>query len=141
MSRSLAAHATTLSATVAGDYLATHGYQSGYSRVWRAGGEFVSALGFRFFAPRDADGLQRLALRELSTSRAFAGFEDPAVPGAAGYTLTSDVAGATKFCAGEWFTANRDAFVVTRCATHPLDTAAAATLAQQEYRYQLRRRG
>jgi hypothetical protein len=141
LSKDLAAQATTLPAGQARAYLDSHGYQAGYARVWQSGEEFVSVLGFQFFAPRDAVGLQATAFAAMADDAGYAPFDDPAIPGARAWDRTSAVSGRTLFCYGEWFTVDRYAVDVTHCAPFALSAPAITALALQERRYLLTAKG
>jgi hypothetical protein len=136
MTAPLAARATAVHAAELEPWLGTHGFQGGYSRVWREGdganAEIVTTLVYRFFADRNATEFVAFSMSRIGTSAYFQPFDDPAVPGSRGYTLTSRVAKSTKFCAGEYFTVARDAYVVTRCAPYPVPPHAVTDLAQRQ---------
>ena len=132
MDLKLAAEATAIPSDTLVGFLRQHGFQAGYSRVWRSSSEVVTALGYHFFADRDADAMVELARDLLPTSRFYQPLTDPLVPQSAGYQLVSRVNGSTKFCLGEFFSVHRDAFVVTHCADYPLPTTAATELAQRQ---------
>lgn len=136
MTAALAAKATAVHPGHLEPWLETHGFQGGYSRVWSSGSgrssEVVSALVFHFFAERNASEFVVFSMEHVSRSALYQAFSDPAVPGSRGYTLTSRVGKETKFCAGEYFTVGRDAYVVTRCAPYPLQAVAVTPLAQRQ---------
>src|SRR4051794_24426444 len=50
MDLDLAAAATVIPAVQLQDWLRTHGFQGGYSRVWARGSEQITVLAYHFFA-------------------------------------------------------------------------------------------
>lgn len=136
MTLPLAARSTAVKAGDLKPWLETHGFQGGYSRVWTSGSgltaEVVTALVFHFFADRNAEEFVAFSVERIATSATYRAFDDPAVPGSRGFLLTSRVAKATKFCAGEYFTVGRDAYVVTRCAPYPMQPPQVTGLAQRQ---------
>jgi hypothetical protein len=137
MKLGLAARSTAVPERLLRPFLLQHGYQYGYSRVWQRATEVVTALGMHFFADRDADALVEFSHDRIRTSSYYVGFSDPAVPGSRGFQLTSRVRGATRFCTGEYFAVDRDAFVVTRCADFPVPSQSVSQLAQRQLVYAL----
>ncbi len=129
-----AAKATTVRADVLGDYLGEQGYDGGFARVLTRGEEFVTLLAYDLADEAGAEGLVDLVLSELTGSLAFRPFDDPAVPGSRGFTLTSDVGGKVRFCVGEWFAHRSHAYAVTRCAPFVLSVPAVTSIALAQYR-------
>jgi hypothetical protein len=132
MDLELAAGSTAVPSRLLKPFLRQHGYQFGYSRVWQRGTEVRTALGLHFFADRNADDFVTFSADRLATSAYFVPFTDSVVPGSRGFQLTSKVRGATRFCSGEYFSVDRDAFVVTHCADFPVPSQSVAALAQRQ---------
>ena len=124
-----AAQSTTLRSEVLRGYLEENDFRSGFARVLTRDEEFVTLLAFQFEQARAASGLVDLVLDGLSTSIAFQPYDDPAVPGSRGFTLTSDVGGQVRFCVGEWFVVAARAYAVTRCAPFVLSVPAVTGIA------------
>jgi hypothetical protein len=132
MDLDLAAAATVIPAEQLRDWLRTHGFQGGYSRVWARGTEQVTALAYRFFADRDAEAFVSYSADLAATSSYYTKADDPAVPGARAFAMVTRGRNGTQFCGQEYFTVYRDAFVVTRCAGFPVPSTSVAQLAQRQ---------
>jgi hypothetical protein len=132
MMRDLAAAATTVPKGLLGDWLQTHGFQGGYSRVWKQGTELVTALGYHFFSEQNAKDFVTYSADIVESGRFDTPASDPVVPDSRAFTIVSRVQGATRFCGVEYFTVARDAFVITRCADYPVPPAEVAALAQRQ---------
>jgi hypothetical protein len=128
----LAAAATSVPEGLMHAFLTSHGFQGGYSRVWNGGGVLVTALGFHFFADRDADAFVSYSADTVLTSRFATTASDPQLPGSRALSLVSTIRGATRFCSTEYFSVDRDAFVITKCADYPVPPSEVAALAQRQ---------
>lgn len=133
LSRDLAARSTSVPAATLDGFLGSHGFQSGYARVWQRGEEFISAATYHFYADRDAAAFVQLPRSALAASAAVRASVDPALPDAAAFVLTASVSGRTRFCASEWFASRRNASVVTRCAGFPLSVDQVAAAAHRQH--------
>ena len=132
MDLSLASQATAVPAPVLREWLRTHGFQGGYSRVWKRGTDVLTLLGYHFFADRDADAFVAFSADTLASSRFYTAAQDPVVPGSRAFSLVSKLGSMTTFCSAEYFAADRDGYVVTRCASYPVPTQDVAALAQRQ---------
>jgi hypothetical protein len=132
MDLDLAAAATVIPAPQLRDWLKTHGFQGGYSRVWARGSDQVTVLVYRFFADRDADAFVTYSADLAATSAYYTAAQDPLVPGSRAFSMVTRGRSGTQFCGQEYFTAYRDAFVVIRCAGFPVPTSSVAQLAQKQ---------
>src|SRR3954454_21658865 len=81
MDLDLAAAATVIPAPQLREFLRTHGFHGGYSRVWAKGPEQVTALAYLFFADSDADAFVRYSADLAATSAYYTAAVDPVVPG------------------------------------------------------------
>lgn len=133
MDHELAAAATALPAPMLGKFLRERGFRAGYSRVWSARGELVTALGYRFGDAASATAFVGFVADRLATSRFHQPFSDSALPGSRGFSLVSKVRGTTQFCAGELVPVGVDALVVTRCAPYPVGPSLVTPLAQRAH--------
>lgn len=133
MDRELAAAATAVPAPMVEEFLRERGFRAGYSRVWSADGELVTALGYRFDDAASAAAFVGFVADRLATSRFHQPFTDPALAGSRGFSLVSKLRGATQFCTGELFPVDTDALVVTRCAPYPLGPSLITSLAHRAH--------
>lgn len=129
-----AARATTVRPAVLRGYLEEGGFRSAFARVLTRDEEFVTLLVYEFDDHDGAQGLVDLVLVQLAGSVAFRPFDDPAVPGSRGFTLTSAVGGEVRFCVGEWFAHRARAYGVTRCAPFVPSVPAVTGIALAQHR-------
>ena len=132
MDLKLASRATAVPEGLLQSELRRHGFQGGYSRVWRRGTDVLTVLGYHFFADSDADSFVQFSDDTLSSSRFYTRAQDPLVPGSRAFSLVSKLGSTTTFCSAEYFAVDRDAFVITRCASYPVPNQDVATLAQRQ---------
>lgn len=132
MSLDLASAATTVPKGLLKEWLRTHGFQGGYSRVWKRDTDIVTALAYRFFREKNAADFVTFSADVAESGRYDTPAADPLVPGARLFTIVSRVEGATRFCGTEYFYVERDAFVITRCANYPVPAEEVSQLAQRQ---------